>query len=394
MQRTDVPLPSAAVAVLIAVATALLLVPASATAERVDESALSEAREKVRSIERELSAAEDEVIRAEDALAAVERRLAQLEEAVNEAAEALERQEGAVAEAVGRVEALEGEIDAQQEAFSARAADMYKRGVGIPFSAVLDAASMDDALERSKYVQALSQSDQAALESIVALRTQVDAERELLEEERDRLAAMKAEQEELLAEVAEVREHRAMQVAEAQESVDALESHLADAQAESRQIEQLIEEQQRRAREAAARAAAEARASGAPSSNASGAGHIWPRCDAVTSEYGRRWGRMHYGLDIDGNTGHPVFASKDGTVIYAGWQGGYGRLVLVDHHDGVVTAYAHLSAFSVGQGQQVSQGQRVGSVGSTGNSTGPHLHFETRVNGSPVNPRRYLPSGC
>ena len=84
-----------------------------------------------------------------------------------------------------------------------------------------------------------------------------------------------------------------------------------------------------------------------------------------------------------------IGASKAGTVIYAGWQGGYGRLILIDHGN-VVTAYAHMSRFAVGSGASVSRGQTIGYVGSTGNSTGPHLHFETRVNGTAVNPRQYL----
>jgi murein DD-endopeptidase MepM/ murein hydrolase activator NlpD len=99
---------------------------------------------------------------------------------------------------------------------------------------------------------------------------------------------------------------------------------------------------------------------------------------------------MHRGIDQGASTGTPIGASKAGIVIFAGWQGGYGNLTLIDHHDGVVTAYAHQSRLAVSSGASVSQGQTIGYVGNTGNSTGPHLHFETRVNGSAVNPRQYL----
>lgn len=112
-------------------------------------------------------------------------------------------------------------------------------------------------------------------------------------------------------------------------------------------------------------------------------------CAPVTSEYGPRWGRMHQGLDQGASSGATIGAAKAGTVIFAGLQGGYGNLVLIDH-GGVVTAYAHLSSMAISSGQSVSQGQTIGNVGSTGNSTGPHLHFETRVNGAAVNPRQYL----
>jgi murein DD-endopeptidase MepM/ murein hydrolase activator NlpD len=119
-------------------------------------------------------------------------------------------------------------------------------------------------------------------------------------------------------------------------------------------------------------------------------GYSWPLCAPVTSEYGPRWGRMHRGIDLGAPTGTPIGAAKAGTVISAGWQGGYGRLLLIDHGDGVVTAYAHLSSFAVSSGQSVQRGQTVGRIGMTGNTTGPHLHLEFRVNGRAVNPRQYL----
>ena len=86
----------------------------------------------------------------------------------------------------------------------------------------------------------------------------------------------------------------------------------------------------------------------------------------------------------------PIAAAAAGVVIYAGWLGGYGNLVVLDHGGGIATAYGHQSSLAVGGGQQVAQGQTIGYVGNTGNSTGPHLHFETRVNGTAVNPRQYL----
>jgi hypothetical protein len=122
----------------------------------------------------------------------------------------------------------------------------------------------------------------------------------------------------------------------------------------------------------------------------SAGGWTWPARGPVTSEYGRRWGRMHEGIDIGAPTGAPVVAARPGRVSFVGTMGGYGNLVLVDHGGGIVTAYAHLSAFAVSNGAQVGAGQRLGSIGCTGSCTGPHLHFEVRVNGSARNPRNYL----
>jgi murein DD-endopeptidase MepM/ murein hydrolase activator NlpD len=123
----------------------------------------------------------------------------------------------------------------------------------------------------------------------------------------------------------------------------------------------------------------------------SGSGVLsWPVSGAVTSGFGLRWGRMHEGIDIAVSEGTPVRAAAGGTVIYAGWLGGYGNLVVVDHGNGLSTAYAHNSSLGTGVGQSVAAGQVVSYSGNTGNSTGPHVHFEVRVNGSAVDPLGYL----
>jgi murein DD-endopeptidase MepM/ murein hydrolase activator NlpD len=122
----------------------------------------------------------------------------------------------------------------------------------------------------------------------------------------------------------------------------------------------------------------------------SAAGFTWPTSGQITSGFGPRWGRMHQGLDIAAPTGRPITAAKSGTVIVAGWSGGYGQLVVIDHGGGLATAYAHQSRIAVKTGDPVTQGGLVGFVGSTGHSTGPHLHFEVRVNGAAQDPLPYL----
>jgi murein DD-endopeptidase MepM/ murein hydrolase activator NlpD len=124
-------------------------------------------------------------------------------------------------------------------------------------------------------------------------------------------------------------------------------------------------------------------------STPSSSGLIWPVSGPVVSGYGMRWGRMHMGIDIGAGYGTPIVASASGTVIFAGWMGGYGNFVIVDHGGGLSTAYAHQSSIAVGGGA-VSQGQVLGYVGCTGHCFGPHLHFEVRVNGSAVDPLGYL----
>jgi hypothetical protein len=123
-------------------------------------------------------------------------------------------------------------------------------------------------------------------------------------------------------------------------------------------------------------------------------GFSWPASGLLTSRYGRRWGRMHKGIDIAGPVGTPIQAAADGVVIVAGWSsGGYGNIVEVRHSDGTVTRYAHNSRLSVSVGQTVRQGQQIAEMGSTGNSTGSHLHFEIRPGGgAAVNPIAHLPA--
>ena len=137
--------------------------------------------------------------------------------------------------------------------------------------------------------------------------------------------------------------------------------------------------------------AAKIRAAQSHSTVVRGSGRfIWPVNAPITSPFGWRWGRMHEGLDLGAAYGTPIMAAASGTVIYAGWEGGYGNLTVIDHGGGLATAYGHQSHIGVSVGEQVTQGQEIGNVGSTGHSTGPHLHFEVRVNGQAVDPLGYL----
>jgi murein DD-endopeptidase MepM/ murein hydrolase activator NlpD len=133
-----------------------------------------------------------------------------------------------------------------------------------------------------------------------------------------------------------------------------------------------------------------AQAQNQPTATPSSAGLIWPVGGPVTSGFGWRWGRMHEGIDIGAGSGTPIHAAAAGRVIYCGWEGGYGNLVVLDHGGNIATAYGHQSSIAVACGQQVNQGDVIGYVGSTGHSTGPHLHFEVRINGNPVDPLGYL----
>lgn len=197
-----------------------------------------------------------------------------------------------------------------------------------------------------------------------------------------------------------------------QRAADALDARIAEANIEMNALAGLIdelddrirsedEEAERRAAEEAARRAeaaeeerrraAEQAAAGDPPVVGSGILQ-WPvAAPRVTSEYGPRWGRLHAGIDIAAPTGTEIFAADSGTVVYAGWRGGYGNAVVLDHGDQFSTLYGHMTEIGVSEGETVDSGELIGWMGCTGSCTGPHTHFETRVNGVAADPRIYLP---
>ena len=127
------------------------------------------------------------------------------------------------------------------------------------------------------------------------------------------------------------------------------------------------------------------------SRGSSGGGRLaWPATGGVVSPFGGRGGEMHTGVDIGANSGAPVVAAESGTVIRNGWYSGYGKCIDISHGEGVITRYGHLSSINVDYGQKVERGEFIGRVGSTGYSTGPHLHFEVILDGQRVNPMKYL----
>lgn len=117
---------------------------------------------------------------------------------------------------------------------------------------------------------------------------------------------------------------------------------------------------------------------------------VRPGVGRLTSSYGRRWGRLHAGIDLAAGVGSPIHAVTNATVLSAGSEGGYGRAIRLLHADGTVTVYAHMSSLLVGKGERVAAGEKIGREGNTGQSTGPHLHFEVHVNDTPVNPVTWL----
>jgi murein DD-endopeptidase MepM/ murein hydrolase activator NlpD len=199
------------------------------------------------------------------------------------------------------------------------------------------------------------------------------------------LAERTAERQAALAEIVARRDELVGAQADRQALLDELRGERHEAEEDVDELEEASAELASRIRSAQGTGSASSGSGAAPAS-----GFVWPVDGPITSSFGLRWGRMHEGIDIGVGFGTPIRAAAAGTVIHAGWLGGYGNLVVVDHGGGLSTAYGHQQEIYVSSGQQVDQGTVLGEVGSTGNSTGPHLHFEVRVNGSAIDPLGYL----
>jgi murein DD-endopeptidase MepM/ murein hydrolase activator NlpD len=216
--------------------------------------------------------------------------------------------------------------------------------------------------EQTKRFRALAA---AELRTIAVRTNQVRALRDRLLASRSRLAAARVAKRDALQNVQDSKAEYLQEVAGLQASSNQLAAQIRSAQSRSSYSE--------------------------PSDTTpSAAGFIWPVNGPVTSPFGMRWGRMHEGIDIGVEYGTPIHAAAAGRVVYAGWMSGYGNLVAIDHGGGVSTAYGHQSSIAVSVGQTVAQGQTIGYVGCTGHCFGPHLHFEVRINGTPVDPLSYL----
>lgn len=172
-----------------------------------------------------------------------------------------------------------------------------------------------------------------------------------------------------------------------------LDKKIEDAKTERQEIEQRQRElEQKKKEEEARQRQYQVTSRGGDYSRTSSQGIRFPLASYVyvSSPYGQRWGKLHTGIDLAASSGTHVYAWKSGTVTLSSWAGGYGNCILVKHSDGTTSRYAHLSSYNCSVGDKVAAGELIGYVGSTGNSTGPHLHFEVIINGSTVNPAPYL----
>jgi murein DD-endopeptidase MepM/ murein hydrolase activator NlpD len=274
-----------------------------------------------------------------------------------------------------------------------RLIDIYEGGEPSSLQVLLSANSFTDLISKAEYMESIGEQDKRIAEEVGAAKVEVRAQRNRTKQIRavvaseTRTIAVRTEQVRAVREALLASERRlAAARSQKRESLVAIKESKAEYLHEAAGLERAS------ASLAASIQAAQANSSYTPSSDStpSAAGFIWPVSGPVVSPFGMRWGRMHEGIDIAAAEGTPIHAAASGRVVYAGWMDGYGNLVAIDHGGGLSTAYAHQSSIDAGVGQTVSQGQTIGYVGCTGHCFGPHLHFEVRVNGTPVDPLGYL----
>ena len=279
---------------------------------------------------------------------------------------------------------------AQYELFCKRVRAMEERGTISYWSVLFKADSFTDLLSRLDFINEIMDSDQKVIQDLQDLQAEIEEKKESLETQKAESEAAKAELVSKKSELNKQREAANALVAQLRASKSEYQEDMDDLSAEAEAVQAQI---LKLSKELAAQQAAQ----GKPSNAALG-GYIWPVSSRrITSTFGGRaspggiGSTNHKGIDIAAPRGTPVYAADGGTVTYAGWMSGYGYLVRINHGNGYETYYGHNSSLTVSVGQHVYKGQQIARVGSTGNSTGNHCHFEVRYNGVAKNPLNYLP---
>jgi murein DD-endopeptidase MepM/ murein hydrolase activator NlpD len=274
-----------------------------------------------------------------------------------------------------------------QTALDGRLVDIYESDPASPLDVFLGSRNLSEALDQVAYLIDIGVQDQRIADQVAYAKLQVRAARAKTRKLRTTVRSETA--------VIDARTNQARDVRD--ELMGARNDLASSKQGKLTDLSELSAQDRADAGEIDALQAASAALAGRIRSAQAGTsvarssgGLIWPVSGPVTSPFGWRWGRMHEGIDIGVSYGTAIHAAAAGTVIYCGWESGYGNLTVIDHGGNLATAYGHQSSIVVGCGQQVAQGDVIGYVGSTGHSTGPHLHFEVRVDGNPVDPLGYL----
>jgi murein DD-endopeptidase MepM/ murein hydrolase activator NlpD len=289
-----------------------------------------------------------------------------------------------------RLVRLRARLRVTKRVLARRLGEMYKADRPDILSVVLNSDGFADMLERGEFIRRIADQDRRIVVVVRAAKkdaTQTAARLDRLERRQQRVTAIVLSRRNEVAMIKEeligtrvgyenTKEGKARALANVREDREELEDHVDGLEAEQAKVQARL---------------ASANGTRAPGPIKQGSGQlIWPADGVVSSPFGQRWGRLHAGIDVPLSVGTPLRAADGGKVVIAGFTGGYGNYTCIQHTGSMSTCYAHQSSIGTTVGSTVSKGQVIGQSGNTGNSTGPHLHFEVRINGSPVDPMGYL----
>ncbi|QAT42586.1 murein hydrolase activator EnvC family protein [Aminipila luticellarii] len=281
-----------------------------------------------------------------------------------------------ITEALAQLDQLEKDMDVQNTNLNSRLRTMYKNGSAGFVDVLLGSTSVTDLMTNLDRVQRIYDSDKQLMEQLQQEHNMIDAQKKNLLNLQSQLVATKQEE------------------AEKKSALSEDKSVVADKKAEVASDNKALEEMEQSFLAEANRLKAEILASQSTGTTYKGGSMAWPApgVTKITSPFGYRIHpilkvkKLHTGVDIGAPSGTTIVAANAGTVIKAGWNNSYGNMIMIDHGGGIVTLYAHNSSLLVKTGDVVARGQAISKSGSTGQSTGPHLHFEVRVNGNYVDP--------
>ncbi|WP_338835613.1 murein hydrolase activator EnvC family protein [Neomoorella thermoacetica] len=317
-------------------------------------------------------------------------QLQQIEEDIRQKQAQIASLDQQLAAAQGRVQQVATELqkaEAAQETrmsiLRSRLKDIYQVGRVNYLEVLLQSTSLEDFLVRLELLTKIARGDINLIDEIKAEKAKIAAQKAELEAERDHIAQLRRQA-----------DNERVQLASRQENQRQL---LAQVEQEKKRVAAALDEMEATARQIAAKIRAEQAKSNRKLSPSGTKGMLWPLpgYTQISSPFGWRihpllkTNRFHDGVDLPAPAGTEVIAPLDGQVISTGYLGGYGNHIVIDHGGGLSTMYAHLSAILVQNGQEVKKGQVIGRVGSTGWSTGPHLHFMVLLQGEPTNPMNY-----
>ncbi len=285
----------------------------------------------------------------------------------------------------GKLELYRAQLRRSLNVLRNRLVGIYRSGQADFMTVMLESDGFDDLLSRYEYLRRVEEQDSSIVGRVRHLRNgtivtvdRVTKDRDEIESKKAELVRTRTQLEAREADLASARDAKAAALDQVNSTIDKLEGDVSDLQD---QISQQLQQ--------ATSTPGVTPLPAGPVQGASG-GWIWPVSGTITSPFGFRWGRMHEGVDISVPEGTPVRAARAGRVVIAAYTGGYGNYTCVDHGGGLSSCYAHQSSYAVSPGDSVAQGDVIGYSGNTGSSTGPHLHFEIRVNGTAVDPLGYL----